>query len=258
MHRKRIDADGGMITNKADFQRVLNGSERRVNDLRKLLDEVDKVAPKLLLVGRRSSDASAYFDQLNGVARKIHFLDHSLASLNESPFAANWQTRMTILRTNVEKNRQKFEKMKQYARIKYGYDYQVDDSANDGDSDNEQYSRLIQSTAPDEATELDVLKQRTLTMSTLEDDLHGIHEAFKDIRNLVDQQGSMINTIEAELTTVDIKVSKANNEVKKTLVVKRRTSRVRCVVLAVVISVCVLVLLIVYLTLRFTSPFRFV
>ena len=111
------------IVNKADFQRHLNGCERRLNELTKSLQLIEKFSQKLLL-NKTLEEENLYFNQLNEIINEIKFLYSSILTLDQCSFAINGKKRLDLLKQNLEKTRNKFEQIQQYAQIKFNYNYQ--------------------------------------------------------------------------------------------------------------------------------------
>ncbi len=240
-----------IIVNKADFQRHLNGCERRLNDLTKTLQTIEKFAQKLLL-NNTKQEQEIYFNQLNEITSQIEFLYSSILTLDQSSFVLNGKKRLDSLKTNLEKNRIKFEQIQQYAQIKFGYEYTPNDFEQ---SNGEQSMKLINKNLNNEQIELDLINHRTVIVTRLEKDLTDLQGAFTDINRLIHEQGTLVNNIEQALTNTDEMVYEATEHVKTTVKVKKRSSRIKWILISVFIGAFLLLILILYFTLKLAFPF---
>ena len=241
-----------VIADKVDFQRHLNGCERVINDLSKSIQAIEKVAQKLL-INRTASEQETYFNELNRITSQLEHLYASISTLDQSSYAINSRKRLDVIKSNLEKTRIKFEQIQQYARIAFGYYYEPDQFES---VPSEQLMRLIEKSPYDEQMELNLVNQRTITVSTLEGDLTDLRETFIDIGNIIHQQGTTINAIEQSLTVADEMVYTAKEEIKTTVNSKKRSNRIKWILLTVVIITCLLLIIIIYFSLKLASPFR--
>ncbi|UJR31884.1 hypothetical protein I4U23_019358 [Adineta vaga] len=244
-----------IIIDKVDFQRNLNGCERLINDLSKSLQVVEKVAQKLL-INPISSDQIIYFQELNNITSQIEYLYSSIAILDQSSFALNCKKRLDVMKTTLEKNRNKFERIQQYSRITFGYEYKQSHFESIPTEQQEQLMKLIEKDPLDAQFELDLIHQRSVTISTLEHDLTGLRETFIDMNNLVHQQGAAITTIEQSLTTADEMVCKTKEDIQTVVNVRKRTRCTKWIFITIVISACILLILIIYFALKLALPLR--
>lgn len=241
-----------VIADKVDFQRHLNGCERLINDLSKSLQAIEKIAQKLL-INRTASEQETYFNELNNITSQLEHLYSSISTLDQSSYAINSRKRLDVIKSNLEKNRIKFEQIQQYARITFGYHYEPNEFES---ISSEQLMKLIEKHPYDEQMELNLIHQRTITMSTLEDDLTDLRETFIDIGNIIHQQGTTINTIEQSLTVADEMVCNGKEEIKTTVNNKKRSNRIKWILLTIVIITCLLLIIIIYFSLKLATPFR--
>ncbi|CAF1451732.1 unnamed protein product [Adineta ricciae] len=241
-----------VIADKVDFQRHLNGCERLINDLSKSIQAIEKLAQKLL-INRTPSEQETYFNELNNITSQLEHLYSSISTLDQSSYAVNSRKRLDVIKSNLEKTRIKFEQIQQYARIAFGYYYEPNQIES---ISSEQLMKLIEKSTYDEQMELNLINQRTITVSTLEDDLTDLRETFIDIGNIIHQQGTTINAIEQSLTVADEMVYTAKEEIKTTVNNKKRSNRIKWILLAIVIITCLLLIIIIYFSLKLASPFR--
>ncbi|CAF0878094.1 unnamed protein product [Adineta ricciae] len=244
-----------VIADKVDFQRHLNGCERLINDLSKSIQAIEKFAQKLL-INRTASEQETYFDELNNITSQLEHLYSSMSTLDQSSYAVNSRKRLDVIKCNLEKTRIKFEQIQQYARIAFGYHYEPNQFESISSEQQEQLMKLIEKSPYDEQMELNLINQRTITVSTLEDDLTDLRETFIDIGNIIHQQGTTINAIEQSLTVADEMVYSAKEEIKTTVNNKKRSNRIKWILLAIVIITCLLLIIIIYFSLKLASPFR--
>ena len=190
---------------------------------------------------------------MNRITSQLEHLYASISTLDQSSYAINSRKRLDVIKSNLEKTRIKFEQIQQYARIAFGYYYEPDQFES---VSSEQLMRLIEKSPYDEQMELNLVNQRTITVSTLEGDLTDLRETFIDIGNIIHQQGTTINAIEQSLTVADEMVYTAKEEIKTTVNSKKRSNRIKWILLTVVIITCLLLIIIIYFSLKLASPFR--
>jgi t-SNARE complex subunit (syntaxin) len=155
----------------------------------------------------------------------------------------------------LEKNRIKFEQIQQYAQIKFGYEYPQNDFEQSNEEQQEQSMKLINKNLNNEQIELDLIHQRTVVVTRLENDLTDLQGAFIDINRLINEQGTLVNNIEQALTNTDEMVYEATEHVKTTVKVKKRSSRIKWILISVFIGAFLLLILILYFTLKLAFPF---
>ncbi|CAF1085741.1 unnamed protein product [Adineta steineri] len=242
-----------IIINKADFQRHLNGCERRLNDLTNSLQSIEKFAQKLL-INNNEQEQEIYYKQLDEIIPQIKFLYSSMITLDQSSFVENGRKRIDSLKSNLEKNRIKFEQIQQYARIKFGYEYKLDDFEEMNGEQQEQSLKLIEKKSNDERIELDVIKEHTVIVNGLEKDISELHGAFIDINRLIHEQGAMVDTIEHALTTTDVIVHEAKEAIQAAVDVKKRSSRKKWILIFVLISILIIIIVILCVIYKVTPP----
>jgi t-SNARE complex subunit (syntaxin) len=230
------------IMNKADFQRYLNGCERRLNDLNKSLQTIEKSSQEQLID----------FHQLNQILSEIKFLYSSILTLDQCSFASHGKKRLNFLKENLEKNRIQFEQIQHHAQMKFGYEYEENQFE---PSNNEQLIKLIDQNSRNEQIELDRLHQHTTIINHLEKDFNDLHGTFLDLNRIIHEQGTMVNNIEQALTNTDEMIQEATDKVQTTVRIKKRTNRLKWIFIAVSICFVLLLIFIIYFTLKLASPY---
>jgi uncharacterized protein YoxC len=243
-----------IIINKVDFQRHLNGCERRLNDLTKSLQNIEKFSQKLLL-NSTCEDQQIYFKELNRIQSEMKFLYASLLTLNQSSFAFNGRKRLDLFKQNFEKNRIKFQQIQQYAQIKFGYEYQEESFEQNNNEQQEQLTKLLEKNYHDEQIELDLIHQHSMIVNHLEKDLNDLQGTFIDLNRLIHEQGTMVDNIEQALTSTDELVHEAAEHVKTTVKIKKRTKRLKWILISFFICLIILIIIIIYFTLKLAIPY---
>jgi hypothetical protein len=233
-----------IIVNKADFQRHLNGCERRLNDLPKSIENTEKLSQKLLL-NSTLNDRKTYFQQLDFIQSEIKYLSSALITLNQSSFSSNVKKRLDLFKQNLEKLRNRFQQIQQYSQSKFDYEYQNEPT---------EQEQLLQKQMYHEEIELDLIHQHTIKVNQVERDLNDLHGTFVDLNRLIHEQGSMVDNIEQALTTTDELVHEAVQHVKTTVVLKKRTNRLKWIFVLFFICLILLVIIIIYVTLKLAVP----
>jgi len=240
-----------IIVNKADFQRHLNGCERRLNDLTKSLETIEKFSQKLLL-NNFPREQEIYFNQLNLIISQIKFLYSSILTLDQCSFALNGKKRLDFLKQNLEKNRIKFEQIQHYAQIKFGYDYQENQFEQ---PDDEQLKKFIEKNSNHEQIELDLIHQHTIVVNHLEKDLTDLHGTFYDLNRIIHEQGTIVNNIEQALTSTDEMITEATDNVKTSVKIEERSTRIKWFLISFCICFFLLLVIIIYFTLKLAFPY---
>lgn len=237
-----------IIINKSDFQRHLNGCERRLNELTQSLVTVEKFAQKLLF-NPTSADRQVYFQQLNLILSQIQFLYSSIYTLNQSSFASHGRKHLDTFQINLHKNRRKFQEIQSYAQVTFGYDY-------DQDEQDEPLSKLLEKTSANEQIELNLLHEQTGTIDHLEKDLDDLRGTFIDLNRIVHEQGTIVDNIEQSLTDADEMIHQGSNKVKSIVQLKKRSKRLKWILISFVICFFLLLIFIIFLTLKLApSPY---
>lgn len=238
------------IANKADFQRHLNGCERRLNDLTKSLQSTEKFSQKLLL-NKTLEEENLYFNQLNEIIEEIKFLYSSILKLDQCSFALNSKKRLDLLKQNLEKTRNKFEQIQRYAQIKFNYNYQENQF---NENEDEQLQKFIEKDYRNEQIELDLLRQNTIFVNHLEKDINIIHDAFFDLNRIIHEQGTIVNTIEQSLTNADEMIHEATENVKVTVKNKKRSARMKWFLILFFICFILILIIIIYFSIKLAFP----
>ncbi|CAF3332804.1 unnamed protein product [Rotaria socialis] len=240
-----------IIHTKVDFQRHLNGCERRLHDLTKNLQTIEKLSRNLSV-----NNAQLYFKQLAEIASDIKFLYSSILQLDQCPYSVTAIKRLSSLKICLQKSRMKFEAMQQDAHNNLGYDYKQNDIEKVNDEQQEQLAKLINGNDNETTLELNRIEKHTTFVGGLEKDLVDIHEAFHDIHRIVYEQGRMVSNIEDALTSTDGMIEEATENVKTTVQVKKRSKHIKWILILILICSFLIVLLIIYITLKLALPFR--
>ena len=246
--KKKRKMTSDLIVNKADFQRHLNGCERRLNDLTKTIENTEKLSQKLLLNSTLNDQRKNYFQQLDFIQSEIKYLSSSLVTLNQSSFSSTGKKRLDLFQQNLEKHRNKFQQIQQYAQNKFHYEYQIEED------EEEQQQLLIQKKIDDQEIELDLIHQHTIKVNQVEQDLNELHGTFVDLNRLIHEQGTIVDNIEQALTTTDELVHEAVEHVKTTVVLKKRTNRLKWILIVFFICLILLLIIIIYITLKLAVP----
>lgn len=239
-----------IISNKADFQRHLNGCERRLNDLTKSLQTIEKSSQKLLL-NNTIQEQNIYFKQLNDLILEIDFLYSSITKLEQSSFALHGKKRLDLLKNTLKTNKTKFKHIKQYSRTKFGYEYEQQSTYDD--EQQEQQMKLLDS--HNENIELDLINQQTALVNNLEKDIIDLQGTFIDINRIINEQGLIIENIEEALTDTDVKVDEAAKNIQTTVNGKKRSTRLKWILIISLICAILSVIIILYFTLKLAYPF---
>ncbi|CAF1457307.1 unnamed protein product [Rotaria sp. Silwood1] len=241
-----------IITNKADFQRHLNGCEQRLNNLTKSLQTIEKSSENLLLNNNQEKQ-KLYFNQLNDIILQIKFLSTSITKLEQCSYSFYGKKRLNFLKINLEKNQLKFEQIQQYAQIKFGYEYNENDIEQ---SNNEQLIKLINENLNNKKYELDYIHKSNILVNNLEKDLTDLNKTFHDLHCIIHEQGTMVNSIELALTNTDKMIYEATENVKTTVQVKKRTKHIKWILIIVLIIALLLLIIIIYISLKLSSSLR--
>ncbi|CAF2705285.1 unnamed protein product [Rotaria sp. Silwood2] len=244
-----------IIANKADFQRHLNGCERRLNNLINSLQIIEKSSENLLLNNNQEKQ-KLYFNQLNDIISQIKFLYSSISKLEQCSYSFHGKKRLNSLKMNLEKNQKKFEKIQQCAQIKFGYEYKENDIEQSNNEQQEQLVNLINQNFNDQQTELDYIHERSILVNDLEEDLINLNETFHDIHRIIHEQGTMVNSIELALTNTDNMVYEATENVETTVQVKKRTKHIKWILILVFICALLLLTIIIYVSIKLSFPLR--
>jgi t-SNARE complex subunit (syntaxin) len=242
-----------IIVNKADFQRHLNGCERRLNELTKSLQTIEKFSQKLLL-NKLDQEQEIYFNQLNLIKSQIKYLYSSILTLEQSLFVLNGKKRLDLLKQNLEKLRIKFEHIQQYAQIKFNYDYQ-ENQFEEITNNEEQLTKLIENNFNNEQIELDLINHRTILVDHLEKDLNDLQGTFIDLNRIIHDQGTIVNNIEQALTNTDEMIYEAKENVQTTVQRKKRSTRLKWFLICFFICFILLLIIILYFTLKLAFPY---
>lgn len=229
-----------IIQNKADFQRHLNGCERRLNDLNKSLEKTEKFGQQLLL-NQTNENRTNFFEQLNGIQSEIKFLYSNLSTLEQSIFNSNGNKRLDKLQQNLRQFCQRFQQIQQYAQTKFDYYYSNNQFDEYTTEQQEQLVQLITKQPYQEQIELDLLDQHTVSMNHIEKDIVDLHDAFIDLHRIIHDQGTMVNNIEDALATADEMIIEANETVQQTVQTAKRTRHLKWILISILIFICFLI-----------------
>jgi hypothetical protein len=108
------------ILNKADFQRHLNGCERRLNDLTKSLQTLEKL---LLNHHQQQQQEELILKIFNDINNEQKYLYSSLLTFDQCSFASTAKKRLDHFKLTLEKNRIKFEQIQQDIDLQFDYDF---------------------------------------------------------------------------------------------------------------------------------------
>ncbi|CAF1463472.1 unnamed protein product [Rotaria magnacalcarata] len=240
-----------IIHTKVDFQRHLNGCERRLHDLAKNLQTIEKISRNLSV-----NNTQLYFKQSAEIASDIKFLYSSILQLDQSPYSVTAIKRLSSLKIYLQKTRMKFEAMQQDAHNNLAYDYKQNDIEQLNDEQQEQLAKLINGNANEATLELNGIEKHTTFIGGLEKDIVDIHETFHDIHRIVYEQGRMVSNIEEALTSTDDMIEEATENVKTTVQVKKRSKHIKWILILILICAFLIVILIIFITLKLALPFR--
>lgn len=237
-----------MINNKADFQRHLNGCEKRLNSLTKSLHTIEKLSQNLLLKNNPQKQ-ELYFNGLNDIISQMKILHSTMIKLNECSYSCNGTKRLNYLKINLEKNQFKLEQIQKYAQMKLGYEYQQNDI-----EQQEQSIKLINKHLDEEQIELEYLNEFQIQTKTLERSLNDIKETFVDLNRIVHEQSTMVNNIEQALTSADNMVCEATENVETTVQVRKRSKHIKWILISIIIGAFLFLITIIYVTLKLAIP----
>ena len=240
---------------KADFQRHLNGCERRLNELKKFRQGIEEFFQTLLLKNTED-EQRIYFNQLNEILSQIEYLDLSISKLNQSSYSFREKKRLESLRINFVKNRIKFEQIQQCVQMKFGYEHEENAIQQHYDKQEDQIKKLINKNSNNDEIELKLIDQRKHLVNHLERDLADLQESFTDLNRIVQEQDTAVNNIEQALTNTDKMVHEATENVKTTIQVKKRYRHVKWILISCFICTLLFLIIIIYFTTKLAFPFR--
>ncbi|CAF0822149.1 unnamed protein product [Rotaria sordida] len=245
-----------IIANKADFQRHLNGCERRLNDLTKSLQIIENLSQNLLQNTNNQEKQELYFNQLNDIISQIKFLYSSILKLEQCSYSFYGKKRLNFLKINLEKNQIKFEQIQKYSQTKFGYEYKENDIQQYNNEQQEQLIKLINKNFNDKQIELDYIHQHNILVNHIEKDLTDLNDTFHDLHRIVHEQGTMVNNIELSLTNTDNMIYEATENVKTTVQIKKRTKHIKWILIIILIIAFLLLIIIIYFSIKLSSPLR--
>ena len=226
----------GSIFNAADFQRHLNGCERRLNDFTASLQALDTVLPT------KTTDEQAFIlSRIHGQQKQLYA---TIYALDRSSVASNASKRLDHCRRSLERNRIRFEQIQSRFGISC---HDVDCPAND------QVLKLIASNRDE--IELDLLHHRTMAVNDLEKNLSDLKGTFMDLNRIIHEQGIIVDSIEQSLTNTDHLIVEGTETIQGTVREKQRLSRTKCILM--IVFVCIALLLLVLLILFLTHKLAF-
>lgn len=237
------------IANRADFQRHLNGCEQRLNALTKRIQKNSENSSS-------NNNIQAYFYQLNEIALELKSVSSSILDLEQSSYSINGQKRLTSLKSNLEKSRIKLNEIRRNAQVSFGYEYNETDLEESKDGNQEQLVKLIDRKANTEQFELDFYENHGRLVNNLEKDVVDLHQTFRDLNGIVEEQGRMIISIEDALSSTEETIVQASEAVVETIQAKKRTKRIKWIVILILFGVLLIILIIVYIIFKLASPFR--
>ena len=227
----------GAIVNAADFQRHLNGCERRLNDLTVSLQVLD------IVLSKKTTDEQTRI--LSCIYEQHKQLYATIDALDRSSVVSQASKRLDRCRRTLERNRIRFEHIQSTFDISCA---DVDCPAND------QVLKLIANNRNE--IELDLLHQRSITVNDLEKNLSDLRGTFMDLNRIIEEQGIMVDSIEHSLTNTDDLVIEGTQTIQERVHEKQRWSRTKCILLIVIVCIALflLVLLILFLTHKLAFP----
>lgn len=229
------------ILHKADFQRHLNGCERRLTNYSKSIQTLGNAVLK-----QQVNDDDRCREQIKKMYLEEKSLYSILTSLDQSTFAATGRKRLDLVKSNLERQRIEFERI----RTNCGYSFEPFDS--EPSESNDQLKQLMQQRSKE--IELDFIDQTGVVVGRLERDLTDLRGAFVDLNRLVHEQGSMVDNIELALTKADEMVVEATEQVKATVQQKRRSTRTKWIVIGAVSCIFLLLIVIISLVWKLAFP----
>lgn len=232
------------LTNKADFQRHFNGCERRVQQFNRSIDILTKLASKC-----NPNEHPIYRDQLKRISREEITLSATIHSLDRSPFVSTVQRRLNLLKKSFSNYRTILENLRSKSNLTSIEHPPVPCD----DPEQEPLQKLLDHRSND--IELNLLEDVSRKIQSIEGDLTVLTETFYDLQRLVHDQGLTIENIEEAISTADQMVEQGNEQIEKAIDVKKRTTKTKWILIAVVSTVFLLLILILYLVYKFTFPF---
>ena len=229
------------ILHKADFQRHLNGCERRLANFSKSIQTLGNAVLK-----QQVNDDDQCREQIKKMYLEEKSLYSILTSLDQSTFAATGRKRLDLVKSNLERQRIEFERI----RTNCGYSFELFDS--EPSESNDQLKQLMQQRSKE--IELDFIDQTGVVMGRLERDLTDLRGTFVDLNRLVHEQGSMVDNIELALTQADEMVVEATEQVKATVQQKRRSTRTKWIVIGALSCIFLLLIVIISLIWKLAFP----
>ena len=230
-----------LILNKADFQRHLNGCERRLTNFSKSIQTIGNALTKQQVV-----DDDRCREQMKKIYLEEKRLYSILSSLDQSAFAATGRKRLDLLKSNLERQRIEFERIRSVC----GYPFEPLDLEPLESTD--QLRQLLKHRSNE--IELDFIDHTTAVVGRLERDLTDLRGTFVDLNRIIHEQGAMVNNIEHALTEADQMVAEATEQVEATVQEKRRSTRTQWIVIGSVGSIFLLLFFIIYLIWKLVFP----
>lgn len=126
----------------------------------------------------------------------------------------------------------------------------IDISTNDSDDDvdlldHDHHNRTQQILGHEE--ELENIKDRNQRIQQIEEDILNVNEIFRDLANLVHEQGETIDSIESHVEIASVQVNEGNKQLRRAKSYQKSArKRLCCILLFSLIAATILVLIIYY------------
>ncbi|KAM6915310.1 syntaxin-7 [Xenentodon cancila] len=123
---------------------------------------------------------------------------------------------------------------------------QPEDSFGNATSRQDPYSQVQDQTEAITKEDLRLIQERELAIRQLEADITDINDIFKDLGMMVHEQGTMIDSIEANVENADVHVQSATQQLTQAANYQRGSRKKMCILMMLLVVVAVVVGLIIW------------
>ncbi|KXJ12622.1 syntaxin-7 [Exaiptasia diaphana] len=102
----------------------------------------------------------------------------------------------------------------------------------------------------EEELSIEMIEERERAIRQLEADIVGVNEIFRDLANMVHEQGDVIDSIEANVESAAVHVETANVQLEKARDYQKASRKKLCCILIILVVVAGAIGLVVYLVVR--------
>ncbi|XP_069127996.1 syntaxin-7-like isoform X2 [Argopecten irradians] len=108
------------------------------------------------------------------------------------------------------------------------------------------FSQTRQILQMEEDVDLEMLQEREDSIKKLERDIVDVNQIFKDLGMLVHEQGEMLDSIEANVESAQIRVEEGTQQLSKARDYQHKSRRKKCIILIIVLVVVIFLSLIIW------------